>query len=74
MFALVFAISVVWTLAFESPVIIIEKYIFGGGNRKRPVGAPNKSVNTTKNIISLVGSIHDKENINVENGLHHRST
>ncbi|XP_065155200.1 nose resistant to fluoxetine protein 6-like [Atheta coriaria] len=53
-FALVFAISVVWTLAFESPIIIIEKFIFGGGNKKGPVvSAHNKPivVNTNNDTI-----------------------
>ena len=28
-------LAVVWTLAFESPVIIIEKYIFGQRTAKK---------------------------------------
>lgn len=34
-----------WTLAFESPLIIIEKFIFGGGggSKTRPNRANKKS-------------------------------
>ncbi|XP_065155196.1 nose resistant to fluoxetine protein 6-like [Atheta coriaria] len=73
-FALVFAISVVWTLAFESPVIIIEKLIFGGGSSKKPVGdkATSKPIDVTENINSHIGSPSNLENRNVESGLHHR--
>ncbi|XP_065155198.1 O-acyltransferase like protein-like [Atheta coriaria] len=73
-FALVFAISVVWTLVFESPVIIIEKLIFGRGGSKRPVSdkPTSKAIDVTENINSHIGSPSNIENRNVESGLHHR--
>ncbi|XP_056647784.1 nose resistant to fluoxetine protein 6-like [Diorhabda sublineata] len=44
-FMITFIVAVIWTLAFESPMITIEKFVFGGG-------APKKQNKTKKHSVS----------------------
>lgn len=40
------AVSIIMTLAFESPIVIIEKIIFGGGKRPEQSNGATNGVTT----------------------------
>ncbi|KAJ8953091.1 hypothetical protein NQ318_013433 [Aromia moschata] len=58
-------VSFFWTLAFESPVLIIEKLMFGGGKKKRE----DKTGIENDNNVNIVNNVNSDNNVNIDNNV-----